>query len=837
MRPLELTLKGFQSYADQQTFDFRDRRLVGIVGPIGAGKSSLLDGIAFALYGRTPRAGKSTKGLINQRQGSAHVELWFQVEGETWRAVRALRRKGQSAHNLYRYAGDEPGAERLEEVTGEKLVTARVSELLGLDFEGFSRSVFLAQNRFADFLEATASQRDVVLKGVFALDRLDRMEEVAKTRRDGLRAELADLERLRGEVEADRSPLKEARAALKKATTTLAETESHRENARRLEVAAAEALGDGERAQSRLAELSGLAAQLPARDKTGVLLDRAAAGSKGQAEAEAALADATKGLEAARRHQAQTVKKTGGPAALERVGGRLEQLAALEKRAKDAAAGSKTARAGLERAQKDAAKAEKDLASRLEAQTVAAVAVESAAEATAAAEEAWHRATHEAGALALREGLVVGEPCPVCEQTVVVPPGAKKAPKADQVDRALDRARRTLGKAQAVNTDAATAHATALARVESTHKAHLAAEQHDKEALSAEESLAAERQGISDQLEKAVGKGKPSQVLERWRSQLDEADALVELKVAAENATRDHLATEQAARAGIGSELVQLATTVATLAGQLGGEIRPAADAAELSDSLDQLRKLWEERSAAAQDEHRASIKRREEAETAVAGILQQLGLTPGITLADAIKNAGANQARLQERVETLEGRAGRLAEAEKGSAETVQALNLYTTLADDLLPSRFLKFVLDEERRSLAQLGSEHFARMTRGRYRFTEDGAFNVMDLSAAGVERKADTLSGGESFIASLGLALALAEMVTRTGGRLDAFFLDEGFGSLDPEHLELAMEGIEALVGGDRLVVVVSHVPQLRERVEDLIELDKDPTTGDTRVVRS
>ena len=75
------------------------------------------------------------------------------------------------------------------------------------------------------------------------------------------------------------------------------------------------------------------------------------------------------------------------------------------------------------------------------------------------------------------------------------------------------------------------------------------------------------------------------------------------------------------------------------------------------------------------------------------------------------------------------------------------------------------------------------------------------------------------------------------MTRTGGRLDAFFLDEGFGSLDPEHLDLAMEGIEALVGGNRLVAVVSHVPQLRERVEDLIELSNDPVTGDTVVVRA
>ncbi len=78
-----------------------------------------------------------------------------------------------------------------------------------------------------------------------------------------------------------------------------------------------------------------------------------------------------------------------------------------------------------------------------------------------------------------------------------------------------------------------------------------------------------------------------------------------------------------------------------------------------------------------------------------------------------------------------------------------------------------------------------------------------------------------------------------MVARTGGRLDAFFLDEGFGSLDPEHLDLAMDGIEALVadGQERLVVVVSHVPEMRDRIEDLIVLDRDAVTGDTRVLRS
>jgi exonuclease SbcC len=144
---------------------------------------------------------------------------------------------------------------------------------------------------------------------------------------------------------------------------------------------------------------------------------------------------------------------------------------------------------------------------------------------------------------------------------------------------------------------------------------------------------------------------------------------------------------------------------------------------------------------------------------------------------------------------------------------------------------------LLDEERSRLSTLGSDHFQRLSSGRYRFDDEGSFDIVDLTAAEAVRKADSLSGGETFLASLGLALALAEMVTRTGGRLDAFFLDEGFGTLDPEHLDLAMEGIEALVsdGEDRLVVVVSHVPELRHRFDDLIVLDRDPITGDTRVV--
>ena len=103
----------------------------------------------------------------------------------------------------------------------------------------------------------------------------------------------------------------------------------------------------------------------------------------------------------------------------------------------------------------------------------------------------------------------------------------------------------------------------------------------------------------------------------------------------------------------------------------------------------------------------------------------------------------------------------------------------------------------------------------------------------------ELRIDSLSEMYLIGIGLGLALALAEMVAGTGGRLDSFFLDEGFGTLDPEHLDLAMEGIEQLAAGaaGRLVLVVSHVTEMRHRLEDLIELDRDPVTGDTIVIRS
>ena len=137
MRPLELIVEGFRSYRSRAVFDFRDRRLVGIVGPIGSGKSSILDAISFALYGKTPQVEGATKALIHQLADQSHVELRFQVNGQVWRAVRSLRRKGASGHQLELLTADEPDAEVVETVTLERHMNARIEQLLGMDFKTF----------------------------------------------------------------------------------------------------------------------------------------------------------------------------------------------------------------------------------------------------------------------------------------------------------------------------------------------------------------------------------------------------------------------------------------------------------------------------------------------------------------------------------------------------------------------------------------------------------------------------------------------------------------------------------------------------------------------------
>ena len=96
-----------------------------------------------------------------------------------------------------------------------------------------------------------------------------------------------------------------------------------------------------------------------------------------------------------------------------------------------------------------------------------------------------------------------------------------------------------------------------------------------------------------------------------------------------------------------------------------------------------------------------------------------------------------------------------------------------------------------------------------------------------SYTGYARPANTLSGGETFLASLSLALGLADVVQAYSGgiHLDTIFIDEGFGTLDADTLDFALKALLDLEKGGRLVGIISHVPELRERIDTRLAINK------------
>ena len=176
MRPLRLTIEGLRSFRAPVSIDFTGRDHIAIVGDTGAGKSSILEAITYALYGQTTFTAQANQELMNDTSIHLRVVLRFKVSGETWEVVRTLRRAGDRAvgqpnAQLRRFGAAGETVEQVEQV---RRVNERVKELLGLDSDAFLRTVVLPQGRFARLLvEDEPRDRSRILRQVWPTDELE----------------------------------------------------------------------------------------------------------------------------------------------------------------------------------------------------------------------------------------------------------------------------------------------------------------------------------------------------------------------------------------------------------------------------------------------------------------------------------------------------------------------------------------------------------------------------------------------------------------------------------------------------------------------------------------
>jgi exonuclease SbcC len=200
-------------------------------------------------------------------------------------------------------------------------------------------------------------------------------------------------------------------------------------------------------------------------------------------------------------------------------------------------------------------------------------------------------------------------------------------------------------------------------------------------------------------------------------------------------------------------------------------------------------------------------------------------------------KDMFAETVRRQEDLRRLEHDVVRFEELEAERRVADEQLAVFRQLAEDLKSDRFQAYMLEETLSELMQGASRQLARLTGDRFGLDfADDQIRVVDHDNAGEFRSTDTLSGGETFLASLALALELSAQVQRSVGAvsLDCLFIDEGFGNLDPDSLRTVADSIRSLQVGGRMVGIITHLPEFIEQFDQRVFVEKKGGVSSLRV---
>ena len=488
--------------------------------------------------------------------------------------------------------------------------------------------------------------------------------------------------------------------------------------------------------------------------------------------------------------------------------------------------------------------------------------------------DALERAFLDAQAGLLAESLTEGAPCPVCGSTHH--PARALLPHTAPTQAQVEAARQAAAEAdrQAQNASAAAQSALAAANEAKTSL------RRDAETLLPERFTAPEGTVpltfalMTNVLAEENAALQTAQT--DCKAQCRQADAdcrrKAQLEADRQAKTRQRPTLEQAAAEADRSAAAQNASADA-LEGQIA-ERRAALPYSRRADAQAALDKLEADRSAlrTGMDTAQRKLKQAEQtvaaAEAAVEALTAQQTAAQKELPARSAEELTAQQTALTAARETLRSREKQLsaqllpnrktAVQYRAATEARQTLEsrwqwvsaLAATAGGTLTSKQKIKLEAYIQMNYLDRIlryANTRLMQMTAGQYELERIGAENQrsqsgLDLGVIdhynGTRRSVKTLSGGESFKASLALALGLSDEVQSSAGgiRLDTLFLDEGFGSLDEESLELAIRVLSGLTEGDRLVGIISHVGALKDRIDRQVVVHKARTGGSTVELR-
>ena len=777
MRPLSLHLAGFTTYRSPTDVDFAGADLFALTGPTGSGKSSIIDAICFALYGSIPRL-SGVAPVVALGKPEARVRLVFEVEGETWTVSRLVVRQGGGASQRdVRLEG--PGVA----LDGVREVDARIVRLLGLGFDHFTRTVVLPQGRFAAFLEDGPAAREKLLKQLLDLGVYEEMRKRGASHATRLEGEIAVCDAQLHDLLVDEAQVEDAErrvARLVSLRDFVAESSAAEEKATTAHREAREARN---RLQVDIGRLG--AVKAPADlDQLTSALDRARGEVEAARKAVMTAQDRISRLEEQRAVLGELSSLDRAIATHARVAELSERLGRGTEMVDEARGNARRLLGELEAA-----------TSRVDDSSVRLRNLEQA------------HAAHT-----IRLHLAVGQDCPVCLRTIDAVPGGETPSDLEGERSAL-----TAAKADREEVEGRLAAARAeLARLEG-HLERL--EEELAEARAAGDALA------------------PLEDIRQQREAVVSLDAeLVSARTAQQEAGSRHAAarsglevTETAAAAASGS-LDRARDTLAGLDPPVPQRTNPALDWAVLTDWCREQRTALEARRVELDEE----VTLREGEVRAIRAALEAAAAEAGLVdVGDDVKVAvAAAIATTEARLERLKLDLAKRRDLEARRAAVESERRRYDETAKLLRSNRFQQWMIEEALVGLVDFANAELSKLAGGAYSLAVDsGDFEVIDHRNAEARRSVKTLSGGETFLVSLALALALAERVVATSAigtaRIESMFLDEGFGTLDSETLDVVASVVTELGSRDRMIGLVTHVRELADQIPTRFEVRKLP----------